>query len=221
MIARAKRAFSGMVMSVMIAAPALTLAPGTAFASAETTHSARPTSRKAVSSSYLRRSHASVIHASHRRSSRVASRGGRRGAEETASETAFVDDGGAWMGGGMLHDAMLHDGASAASGDDRADFGAHKRLQTGLASWYGGGRWQGNRTASGGRYDESELTAAHATLPLGTRVRVSTIDGSGSVVVRITDRPGTRRRIIDLSRAAASQLGILDRGVAMVSLETQ
>ena len=92
--------------------------------------------------------------------------------------------------------------------------------QTGVASWYGGRRWQGNRTASGARYDEHLLTAAHATLPIGTRVRV-TLEGSDrSVIVVINDRPGTRHRIIDLSRAAAENLGILHQGVAVVSLTT-
>ena len=90
--------------------------------------------------------------------------------------------------------------------------------QTGIASWYGGKRWQGHRTASGGRYDQNRLTAAHATLPIGTRVRV-TIEGSDrSVVVLINDRPGTRTRIIDLSRSAAAELGILAQGLAVVTL---
>lgn len=90
--------------------------------------------------------------------------------------------------------------------------------QAGVASWYGGKRWQGRRTASGARYDERLLTAAHATLPIGTKVRV-TLEGSDrSVIVVINDRPGTRSRIIDLSRQAAADLGILSKGVAVVSL---
>ena len=91
--------------------------------------------------------------------------------------------------------------------------------QTGMASWYGGSRWQGHRTSSGDRYDQNQLTAAHATLPIGTRVRVVRADGRGSVVVTINDRPGTRTRIIDLSRAAAKELGMLGTGVAMVTLQ--
>ncbi len=90
--------------------------------------------------------------------------------------------------------------------------------QHGIASWYGGARWQGQRTASGQRYEQNELTAAHSTLPLGTHVRVA-LDGSDrAVTVTITDRPGTRTRVIDLSRAAAQMLGMLDRGVAQVTL---
>jgi len=90
--------------------------------------------------------------------------------------------------------------------------------QTGVASWYGGARWHGHMTASGVRYNENELTAAHAWLPIGTKVMVA-LNGSGrSVVVTINDRPGTHSRIIDLSREAARQLGIMGRGVAMVTL---
>jgi rare lipoprotein A (peptidoglycan hydrolase) len=104
------------------------------------------------------------------------------------------------------------EGVTAAFADDGATW-----HQSGLASWYGGPRWQGQRTAAGGRYEQDALTAAHATLPLGSRVRVSTASGR-SVVVIINDRPGTRRRVIDLSRGAAAALGILDRGVAPVTL---
>jgi len=90
--------------------------------------------------------------------------------------------------------------------------------QTGTASWYGGKRWQGKPTFSGAPYNEHDLTAAHATLPMGSKVRVVVADTGRSVVVTINDRPGTRRRIIDLSRAAAAELGILSRGVATVTL---
>jgi rare lipoprotein A (peptidoglycan hydrolase) len=90
--------------------------------------------------------------------------------------------------------------------------------QTGIASWYGGGHWQGHMTSSGAAYDQDRLTAAHLTLPLGSHVRVTLVNSSRSVDVVITDRPGTHTRIIDLSRAAAAALGILDRGVAPVVL---
>ncbi len=90
--------------------------------------------------------------------------------------------------------------------------------QIGPASWYGGPEWNGHRTSDGGRFSDSELTAAHATLPMGTLVRVTLGNGERSVVVRINDRPGTRRRIIDLSRAAAAALGMLGSGVAVVTL---
>ena len=90
--------------------------------------------------------------------------------------------------------------------------------QVGVASWYGGRRWQGRMTASGVRYDERQLTAAHASLPIGSQVRVTVAETGRTVVVTINDRPGTRKRIIDLSRAAAAELGILSRGVAQVTI---
>lgn len=91
--------------------------------------------------------------------------------------------------------------------------------QIGTASWYGGRAWVGHRMSDGSRYNENALTAAHASLPLGSQVRVVLANTDRSVVVTITDRPGTRTRIIDLSRGAASALGILSRGLAQVRLE--
>ncbi|GAA3752061.1 septal ring lytic transglycosylase RlpA family protein [Terriglobus aquaticus] len=89
----------------------------------------------------------------------------------------------------------------------------------GIATWYGS-VLHGHTTASGEIFDEHELTAAHKTLPLGTVVRVTDLHSRRSVVVRINDRgtlaPG---RIIDLSSAAAEQLGILRAGTANVKLE--
>jgi rare lipoprotein A len=87
---------------------------------------------------------------------------------------------------------------------------------TGIASFYGA---TGNRTASGEHYNTAAMTAAHKTLPFGTRVRV--IDPNGnSVVVRINDRgPFIRGRIIDLSPGAARALGMTARGVQPVTLE--
>jgi rare lipoprotein A len=124
--------------------------------------------------------------------------------------------------------AITHNDA-ASPGFDRAllDDGTFWRedgsqttwQQTGMASWYGGAKWQGKRTSSGERFDQNQLTAAHATLPIGTQVRVMRTDGRGSVVVTINDRPGSRTRIIDLSRAAAKELGILTAGVTMVTLQ--
>lgn len=92
--------------------------------------------------------------------------------------------------------------------------------QTGVASWYGGTKWNGKITASGVRYDQNKLTAAHATLPIGTQVRVQLEGSDRSVIVVINDRPGTRTRIIDLSRKAATELGILNQGIALVTLAT-
>jgi rare lipoprotein A len=90
----------------------------------------------------------------------------------------------------------------------------------GLASWYGG-RLHGRRTASGERFDKHALTAAHRTLPLGSCVQVANLENGRRVQVRINDRgPQARDRIIDLSEAAARELGMLGRGVARVSVQS-
>jgi rare lipoprotein A len=89
----------------------------------------------------------------------------------------------------------------------------------GLASYYAD-RYQGHKTASGERFDAARLTAAHRTLPFGTRVRVTNLDNGRSVVVRVNDRgPFASGRVIDLSQAAARQLDMLRAGVARVKLE--
>jgi rare lipoprotein A len=91
--------------------------------------------------------------------------------------------------------------------------------ETGLATFYAK-RFAGRRTASGERYDPGALTGAHRTLAFGTRVRVTNLANQRSVVVVITDRgPFDRRRVIDLSRRAARELGMLRDGVARVRLE--
>jgi peptidoglycan lytic transglycosylase len=83
-----------------------------------------------------------------------------------------------------------------------------------VSSYY----WQGKKTANGERYNSNGLTAAHKTLPFGTKLRV-TYKGK-SVVVRVNDRgPFIRGRHLDLSRGAARQLGMLDAGVATVQVE--
>ncbi len=91
--------------------------------------------------------------------------------------------------------------------------------RVGVASWYGPG-FQGRKTASGARFNMNALTAAHRSLPFGTRVKVTNVKNGRSVVVTINDRgPFTRGRIIDLSKAAAGRLGILKQGVAKVRVE--
>lgn len=91
--------------------------------------------------------------------------------------------------------------------------------QEGVASWYGPG-FHGNATSSGEIYDQNDLTAAHRTLPLGTRVEVTHVDTGRSVEVRINDRgPFVDGRIIDLSYAAAKQLGMIGPGTGAVRLE--
>ncbi len=91
--------------------------------------------------------------------------------------------------------------------------------QVGYASWYGP-RFHGNETADGERFDMNALTAAHRTLPFNSYVRVTNLANNVSVIVRINDRgPYARNRIIDLSAAAARELGITDGGTARVRLE--
>ena len=81
-------------------------------------------------------------------------------------------------------------------------------------------RLHGRKTASGQRYDKTKLTAAHRKLPFGTRVHVTNLNNGRSVVVRINDRgPFAKGRIIDLSRAAAEQIGMIEPGVVPVRLE--
>ena len=88
----------------------------------------------------------------------------------------------------------------------------------GKASWYGPG-FHGKRTASGERFDMNDLTAAHRTLPCGTRVRVRNPQNGREVVVRINDRgPHISDRISDLSKAAAATLDLLQAGEAPVVL---
>lgn len=91
-------------------------------------------------------------------------------------------------------------------------------VQVGTASWYGPG-YHGKRTASGDRFDQDELTAAHAEWAFGTRVRVTLLATGKSVVVRINDRLPRRDRVIDLSRGAARKIGLIGPGTGRVRLE--
>jgi rare lipoprotein A len=98
--------------------------------------------------------------------------------------------------------------------------GRSKNGQVGLASWYGKPH-QGKKTASGERFSRSQLTAAHRSLPLGTKVQVTNLRTGQEVVVTINDRgphAGGKRRIIDLSEAAAKRIGLASRGVELVQV---
>jgi len=91
--------------------------------------------------------------------------------------------------------------------------------QTGYASYYARAH-DGLRTASGERYDMDEMTAAHRTLPFGTRVRVTNLENGRHAVVRINDRgPFRKGRVIDVSYAAARRLGLVHSGVAKVRVQ--
>jgi rare lipoprotein A len=102
-------------------------------------------------------------------------------------------------------------------GQHRADHKARSpgSGQTGVASYY----WQPQALASGGRFNPGAMTAAHKTLPFGTRVRVKHLSNGRSVDVVINDRgPYVAGRIIDLSKAAAGKIGMTGQGVARVTM---
>ena len=140
-----------------------------------------------------------------------------------------------WLAaGGCRAEAPLGEPiASAANAVERADRPASPppapgpapervvRVFEGKAIWYGG-KWHGKKTASGERFDKEALTAAHRSLPFGTRVRVTSVASGRQVVVRINDRGPygrDRRRIIDVSEAAARALEFGKRGSIRVRLE--
>jgi rare lipoprotein A len=89
--------------------------------------------------------------------------------------------------------------------------------ESGTASYYGPG-YHGRLGADGTRFDQQGLTAAHSWLPFGTKVKVTLAHTRRSVIVTITDRMYSSRRVLDLSVAAARHLGIIDRGLAEVTL---
>ena len=94
-----------------------------------------------------------------------------------------------------------------------------KNIGNGEASFYGN-ELAGNRTASGERFNPRALTAAHRTLPLGSKIRVTNMSNGKSVIVRVNDRgPFVKSRLIDISYAAAQQINMVRSGKARVSLE--
>ena len=112
-------------------------------------------------------------------------------------------------------DTSIHRNALRA--DLAADRGLKRLIsrQTGLASYY----WQPQSLASGGQFNPNAVSAAHRTLPFGTRVRIKHLATGRSVVVRINDRgPYVAGRIIDLSRGAAEKIGMTDHGIALISM---
>lgn len=91
-------------------------------------------------------------------------------------------------------------------------------FQKGEASWYGPG-FNGKKTANGETFNMYKLTAAHKKLPFGTKVKVTNLQNGKSVIVRINDRgPFVKGRIIDLSKKAAQQIGLIQAGHAPVSI---
>jgi len=92
-------------------------------------------------------------------------------------------------------------------------------IDTGVASYYHS-KFQGRITASGELYDQDKMTAAHNRLPMGTRIKVTNLRNMRSIIVRVNDRLHHRnKRLVDLSRAAASKLGYIGRGITRVKVE--
>jgi rare lipoprotein A len=96
---------------------------------------------------------------------------------------------------------------------------AHKKVIRGQASWYGPG-FHGKKTASGEIFDQGKLTAAHKTIPLGTKAKVTNLQNGNTVEVEINDRgPYISQREIDVSHAAANALGFVKSGLTLVRIE--
>jgi rare lipoprotein A len=97
---------------------------------------------------------------------------------------------------------------------------AHAFVEEGVASWYGPG-FHGKATASGERYNQHGMTAAHKILPLGTTVRVTHLNNKKTIFVTVNDRgPFVDNRVIDLSRTAATRLGMMAKGMAWVRVQS-
>lgn len=108
---------------------------------------------------------------------------------------------------------------TASSYPDPVQADAPQSVQTGVASWYGPG-FEGRQTANGEIFDSSLLTAAHRSMRLPSRARVTRLDTGESIIVRVNDRgPYIDGRLIDLSHAAAQALGFEDDGLAEVRVE--
>jgi rare lipoprotein A len=114
--------------------------------------------------------------------------------------------------------ALLFAGCAKKTPAPRAAVFRPGYTETGIASWYGP-PYHGRRAADGSVYDMDTMTAAHRTMPFGTRVKVTSLENSKSCEVRITDRgPFVKDRIIDLSRAAARNIDMIGPGTARVRL---
>ena len=115
-----------------------------------------------------------------------------------------------WVGAGLLITALI------VLVCDAVPAHGHQRMVSGIASWYGPG-FYGNLTANGEVYTGDSLTAATTKLPLNVCARVTRTDDGSSIVVWLNDRgPYVEGRVLDLSRAAAVHLGIIDTGLAPV-----
>jgi rare lipoprotein A len=110
-------------------------------------------------------------------------------------------------------------GAGSRDEKDKSTRPANEDIRTGMASWYGG-QFHGRKTTTGEVFDMNRLTCASNKYPLGTWLKVTNLRSGKSVVVRVNDRMHPKmRRIVDLSKGAAKQIGIINTGVATVSVE--
>lgn len=120
----------------------------------------------------------------------------------------------------VLYPSCASDASSRALGSSSRENWKVDTVQHGKASWYSVKTNSGTRTASGERLSNEAATAAHKTLPMGTRVRVTNMTNGKSEIVRITDRgPYTKGRIIDVTVGCAERLGFYSRGVVPVKVE--
>lgn len=121
----------------------------------------------------------------------------------------------------LLASPFLTQAATAHSSSDiaRSSSALPPVTEKGLASWYGGKKLAGKRTASGERFRHDDLTAAHPYLPLGTKLLIQAPSTGRSIIVRVNDRgPFGSNRILDLSKGAAVSLGIIHRGISQITV---
>lgn len=122
-----------------------------------------------------------------------------------------------WLAGGLCALALMVAGCSSTPKVGEAVPTGHS--ESGMASFYGN-EFHGRKTANGERFDQAKLTAAHRTLPFGTRLKVTNTQTGKSVMVRVNDRgPFVKGRIIDLSSSAFKTIASLNAGVAPVRIQ--
>lgn len=115
-------------------------------------------------------------------------------------------------------DTVTADTSTSTPEQDSSDVAAGRHLATGEASFYGPG-FAGRPTASGETFNPAEMTAAHRSLPFGTKLRVTNRSNGKSVIVRVNDRgPYAHNRILDLSKGAAQRIGMVASGTANVDI---
>jgi rare lipoprotein A len=174
-------------------------------------HYARKTKLGAVSRDESEEARPRRERASSRRSAERARRAERRDRSRSARRVVRDDDDRDEAPRSRRRGTRVASLGSGVAGGSSSSGGSH-----GIASYY----WQPQRVASGGWFNPNAMTAAHKTLPFGTRVRVTHLGNGRSVVVRINDRgPYIRGRIIDLSRAAAGVIGMTGQGIARIRMD--